>query len=102
MDSEKYEWMMYYAGPLFEFWRKIKPLKRGKNESSHFDKFLTYSAVHSRDSNSPNSGNSCISEQVMNDQFVLLINKSYLNSGLFTADQTFHYCESTLYLSKFF
>ena len=59
--------------------------------------------VHSRNSNSPDSGNSCISEQVMNDQFVLLLNKSYLNSGKprnsgqFTADQTFHYIESTLY-----
>ena len=36
----------------------------------------------------------------MNDQFVLLLNKSYLNSGKprnsgqFTADQTFHYIES--------
>ena len=40
----------------------------------------------------------------MNDQFVLLLNKSYLNSGKpcnsgqFTADQTFHYIESTLYV----
>ena len=39
----------------------------------------------------------------MNDQFVLLLNKSYLNSGKlrnsgqFTADQTFHYIESRLY-----
>ena len=39
----------------------------------------------------------------MNDQFVLLLNKSYLNSekpcnsGQFTADQTFYYIESTLY-----
>ena len=43
----------------------------------------------------------------MNDQFVLLLNKSYLNSGKprnsgqFTADQTFHYIESTLYFSYF-
>ena len=40
----------------------------------------------------------------MNDQFVLLLNKSYLNSGKprnsgqFPADQTFHYIESTLYI----
>ena len=39
----------------------------------------------------------------MKDQFVLLLNNSYLNSGIpcnsgqFTADQTFHYKESTLY-----
>ena len=39
----------------------------------------------------------CVSEQVMNDQFVLLLDKSYLNSGKphnsaqFMADQTFHY-----------
>ena len=39
----------------------------------------------------------------MNDQFVLLLNKSYLNSGKprnsgqFMTDQTFHYCKSTLY-----
>ena len=40
----------------------------------------------------------------MKDQFVLLLNNSYLNSGIprnsgqFTADQTFHYIESTLYI----
>ena len=40
----------------------------------------------------------------MKDQFVLLLNNSYLNSGIprnsgqFTADQTFHYKESALYL----
>ena len=40
----------------------------------------------------------------MNDQFVILLNKSYLNSGKprnsgqFMADQTFHYIESTLYM----
>ena len=39
----------------------------------------------------------------MKDQFVLLLNNSYLNSGIprnsgqFTADQTFHYKESALY-----
>ena len=39
----------------------------------------------------------------MNDQFVLILNQSYLNSGKphnsgqFMADQTFHYIESTLY-----
>ena len=39
----------------------------------------------------------------MKDQFVLLLNNSYLNSGIprnsgqFMADQTFHYIESTLY-----
>ena len=39
----------------------------------------------------------------MKDQFVLLLNNSYLNSGIprnsgqFTADQTFHYIESILY-----
>ena len=38
----------------------------------------------------------------MNDQFVLLLNKSYLNSGKscnsgqFKADQTFHYIAGTL------
>ena len=62
----------------------------------------SYGTMHSHNSNSPNSGNSCISEQVMNDKFVLLLNKPYLNSGKprnsgqFTADQTFHYCDSTL------
>ena len=40
----------------------------------------------------------------MNYQFVLLLNNSYLNSGIprnsgqFVADQTFHYIESTLHL----
>ena len=40
----------------------------------------------------------------MKDQFVLLLNNSFLNSGIprisgqFTADQTFHYKESALYL----
>ena len=39
----------------------------------------------------------------MKDQFVLLLNNSFLNSGIprisgqFTADQTFHYKESALY-----
>ena len=42
----------------------------------------------------------------MNDQFVLLLNKSYLNSGKprnsgqFMADQTFHYIKSTLYFES--
>ena len=42
----------------------------------------------------------------MKDQFVLLLNNTYLNSGIphnsgqFTADQTFHYIESTLYLVR--
>ena len=44
------------------------------------------------------------SGQFMKDQFVLLLNNSYLNGGIprnsgqFTADQTFHYVESTLYM----
>ena len=43
----------------------------------------------------------------MNDQFVLLLNKSYLNSGKphnsgqFMADQTFHYIKSTLDLHRY-
>ena len=43
----------------------------------------------------------------MKDQFVLLLNNSYLNSGIprnsgqFMADQTFHYIESTLYIPFF-
>ena len=63
---------------------------------SIFLMFFLYT-THSSNSNSPNSGNSCISEQVMNDQFVLLLNKSYLNSGKSCdsgqskANQTFHY-----------